>query len=286
MSNDVSLGLSYLYVKGTKLQRSTDINVGSPSVVNFTDAAGNVYPITRYGADRPFANFARVIQFQSTADSNYNGITLELNKRFSNNWQARVAYTYGKVLDTRPDATSVVPSSSDDAKQASDPKNFQADYAVGDADVRHRLVLSAYWSIPYDRNAGGLERALFAGWSLSGIVTIASGQPYTPILAPLTDLNNDGNNRNDRAPGFARNSFNYPTFFSIDPRVTKDIPIGPATLQLIVEAFNVFNRSNVNGVNQGYYAASGTALTRLSSFGTATTSAGPRIVQLAAKVIF
>ena len=286
VSTDVSLGLSYLYVKATHVQRSADINLGTPSVVNFTDAAGNVYPITRYGADRPFSNFNRVIEFQSTADSNYNGITLELNKRFSDNWQARVAYTYGKVLDTKPDATSVVPGVGDDGKQASDPRNFQADYAVGNADVRHRLVLSAYWSIPYDRNAGGVERALFAGWSLSGIVTIASGQPYTAILAPLVDINNDGNVQNDRAPGFARNSLNYPTFFSVDPRVTKDIPIGPTTLQLIVEAFNVFNRSNVNGLNQGYYSVSGTTLNKLSAFGTPTTSAGPRIVQLAAKVIF
>ncbi|MFI5119898.1 MAG: TonB-dependent receptor domain-containing protein [Thermoanaerobaculia bacterium] len=286
VSNDFSLGLSYLYVKATKLQRSADINLGSPSVVNFTDAAGNVYPITRYGADRPFTNFNRVIEFQSTAESNYNGITLELNKRFSDNWQARVAYTYGKVLDTKPDATSVVPGVGDDGKQASDPRNFQADYAVGNADQRHRFVLSAYWSLPYYRSAGGVEQALFGGWSLSGIVTIASGQPYTAILAPLVDINNDGNVQNDRAPGFARNSLTYPTFFSVDPRLTKDIPIGPATLQLIIEAFNVFNRSNVNGVNQGYYAVNGTNLTRLSAFGTPTTSAGPRIVQLAAKVIF
>jgi hypothetical protein len=286
LSSDFSIGFSYLYVNGTKLQRSTDINVGSGSAVNFTDKAGNVTPITRYGADRPFTNFARVIEFQSTAESNYNGATLEFNKRFSHNWQARIAYTFGKVLDTKPDATSVVPGGGDDAKQASDPKNFQADYAPGDADQRHRLVLSAYWSIPYDRNGDALERALFGGWSLSGIVTLASGQPYSPILSPLTDINNDGNNRNDRAPGFSRNSFNYPTFFSIDPRITKDIPIGGATLQVIFEAFNILNRSNVTGLNQGYYGVNGTTLSPLASFGTPTTSFGPRILQLAAKVIF
>jgi hypothetical protein len=117
-------------------------------------------------------------------------------------------------------------------------------------------------------------------------VTLASGQPYSPILSPLTDINVDGNNRNDRAPGFARNSFNYPVFFSIDPRITKDVPIGPVTLQVILEAFNVFNRSNVVGVNQGYYGVNGTVLTPLASFGAPTTSAGPRILQLAAKVIF
>jgi hypothetical protein len=55
---------------------------------------------------------------------------------------------------------------------------------------------------------------------------------------------------------------------------------------VILEAFNVFNRSNVVGLNQGYYAVNGTNLTRLSAFGTPTSSFGPRILQLAAKIIF
>lgn len=279
--------MSYLYVKGTHLQRSIDVNVGTPAPVTLTDDQGNTFTVTRYGTDRPFANFARVIQFQSTAESNYNGVTLELNKRFSNNWQGRLAYTFGKVLDTKPDATAVVPGT-DDAKYASDPRNFDADYAPGDADQRHRLVLSAYWSLPYYRNAGGLEQALFGGWSLSGIVTLASGQPYSPGLpnALASDLNGDQNQRSDRAPGFGRNGQNYPTFLSVDPRITKDIPIGPVTLQVILEAFNVFNRSNVTGLNTTYYSVSGTKLTTLSTYGAPTLSFGPRILQLAAKVIF
>jgi hypothetical protein len=286
VANDISVGLSYLWAKGTHLQRSTDINLGTPSVVNYTDASGTVFPVTRYGADRPFSSFARVIQFQSTADSEYNGATLEVNKRFSSNWQARLAYTYSKVIDTKPDATSVVPNGGDDAKQASDPRNFVADRAVGDADQRHRVVLSGYWSLPYFRSSGGWKQAVLGGWSLSGIVTVASGQPYTPTLTPLTDLNNDGNNRNDRAPGFARNSLNYPTLFTVDPRISKDVPVGPVTVQIIAEAFNVFNRSNVVGVTQTYYRVAGNALTPVSTFGFPTASAGPRIVQLAVKVIF
>jgi outer membrane receptor protein involved in Fe transport len=284
---DIAVALSYLYVKGTHLQRSTDINVGSPGTTTYTDSAGNTYTIVKYNsADRPFSNFARVIQFQSSAESEYNGATLEINKRFSNNWQARIAYTFGKVIDTKPDATSVVPNGGDDAKQVSDPRNFNVDRAVGDADQRHRLVISTYWSMPYFRNTGGWQQAVLGGWSLSGILTIASGQPYTPTLTPLTDLNNDGNNRNDIAPGFARNSQNYPMFMSWDPRITKDIPIGPVNLQLIAEAFNVLNRSNVVGVTQTYWRVTGQTLAPVSTYGFPTTSAGPRIVQLAAKVIF
>lgn len=286
VDGEISVGLSYLWAKGVHLQRSTDINLGTPITINYTDASGTVFPIRYYGSDRPFSKFARVIQFQSTADSEYNGATLEINKRFSSNWQARLAYTFSKVIDTKPDATSVVPNGGDDAKQVSDPRNFLADRAVGDSDQRHRVVLSGYWSLPFFRGSGGWKRAVLGGWSLSGIVTVASGQPYSPTLTPLSDLNNDGNNRNDRAPGFARNSLNYPTIFTVDPRITKDVPIGRITLQLIGEAFNVFNRSNVIGVTQTYYRVAGPTLTPVSTFGSPTASAGPRIVQLAVKVIF
>jgi hypothetical protein len=290
---DVAVGLSYLWVKGTKLPRSTDINVGSPGTTTYTDNNGNVYTIVRYGADRPFSNFNRVIQFQSTAESEYNGATLEINKRFSKNWQARIAYTWSKVLDTKPDATSVVPNGGDDAKQVSDPKNFLADRAVGDADTPHRLVISAYWSMPYFRGAGGWQEGVLGGWSLSGILTIASGLPYSATVTPNTDLNNDGNNRNDIAPGFSRNTQRLPMFMSWDPRITKDIPIGPVNLQLIAEAFNVLNRSNVapttapTAVTTTYWrVGAGQTLTPVAAYGTPTSSAGPRIIQLAAKVIF
>ena len=70
----------------------------------------------RFGAAnlRPFANFNRVIVFEATAESLYNGITFELNRRFSSGLQARAAYTLGRVEDTVPDATAVVPGSTGD----------------------------------------------------------------------------------------------------------------------------------------------------------------------------
>jgi hypothetical protein len=290
---DVAVAVSYLYANGQHLQRSTDVNLGSPGTTTYTDAAGNAYTIVRYGNDRPFGNFARVIEFQSTAKSEYNGLTVEVNKRFSSNWQARIAYTYSKVIDTKPDATSVVPNGGDDAKQVSDPRNFAVDRSVGDADVPHRLVLSAYWSMPYFRGAGGWQEAVLGGWSLSGIFTVSTGLPYTATVTPNTDLNNDGNNRNDIAPGFARNSERLPMFMSWDPRLTKDIPIGPVNLQLIAEAFNVLNRSNVapttapTAVTTTYWrVGAGQTLTPVAAYGTPTSSAGPRIVQLAVKLIF
>jgi hypothetical protein len=55
---------------------------------------------------------------------------------------------------------------------------------------------------------------------------------------------------------------------------------------LIWEAFNLFNRDNISGVDTTFYSVSGTTLTRAANFGRPLASAGERIMQLAVKVAF
>ena len=275
LTNDISAGLTYQHVQGNNLQRSIDANVGPFEMVT----VGGV-PVRRYTNSRPFTNFQRVILFQSSADSRYDGWTVDLNKRFARNWQARLAYTYSKVEDNKPDATAVVPGGSDDAKYLNDPLDIDGEWGPGDNDVRHRVVLSGVWDLNYGGYESGWKRWLLAGWSLSGIASYQTGQPYSAMAT--SDVNNDLNTRSDRQPGFDRNTFRLPSIFSVDPRVTKTIDFRVVQLQLIAEAFNVFNRSNVSAVRTAYSTTS----TLTSGFGSATTSAGPRIMQLAAKLSF
>jgi hypothetical protein len=287
---DISLGVTYQHVQGNNLQRSIDINVGEASIVTTPISTGGSASYKRYTGARPLTNFQRVILFQSSADSRYNGVTVDLNKRFSGHWQARLAYTYSKVEDNKPDATAVVPGGSDDAKYIQDPLDIDGDWAVGDNDVPHRIVLSGLWDLDgYTSGFEGWQKWLLGGWSLAGIASYQSGQPYTAVVN--SDLNNDGNARNDRAPGFERNSFRAPNNFSVDPRVTKTLPlVGSMRVQLIAEAFNVFNRSNVNLERNTYYGLTGGQLVPQTNpatgFGSPAASSGPRIVQLAAKLSF
>jgi outer membrane receptor protein involved in Fe transport len=278
LDNATSISISYLFVHGDQLPRSTDINIGPSSPVSFTTDAGEVLQHYRFSAG-PFTNFARVIAFQSTAESTYNGVTLELNRRFSGGLQARAAYTLGKVTDTVPDATAVVPASSDDAKFASDPADFDVDRAPGNNDQRHRFVASAVYTTDPATHGRWM-----GGWTFAGILTAQSGQPYSAYVS--ADINNDGNNRNDIAPGTRRNQFNLPAQVSFDPRVARDFPLGGAKAQLIWEAFNLFNNDNISGVRTTLYSAAGTTLTRVSNFQQSTLSSGPRIMQLAVKFIF
>ena len=283
---NTSVAVNYLFVRGDDLPRSTDINIGPANPVTFTVAGtGETLPHYQF-APGPFTNFTRVISFQSTAESRYNGVTFELNRRFAQGYQYRVAYTLGKVEDTTPDATAVVPEGSDDRKFASNPADFETDRAPGSNDQRHRFVGSViYTTDVFAERFGGWVEDVLRDWTLSAIYTVQSGQPYSAYVA--TDINRDFNRFNDIAPGTRRNEFRFPPHVSLDPRVARNISLGGTReLTLIWEAFNLLNRANYNVVNNTLYTVSGTTLTRNAQFGQRTGQADPRIMQLAVKVSF
>ena len=291
LTNTVALGVSLLWVQGNDLSRSTDINLGTPVEEEIPLSTRGTVRVRRYPTARPFTAFNRIIEFQSTADSEYKGLTLDLNKRFGQNWQGRIAYTFADVNDNKPDATAVVPEGSDDAKFAWDPQDFDLEWGPSDNDIEHRLILSGVWNLDYNNGEAWWEKMFLQGWALSGIVTWQTGFPYSATMPSGADLNRDGNRRNDRAPGFGRNSFRTEDQLSIDPRITKVFPIGGLNLQLIAEAFNVTNESNVTTVTTNYYTLVDGHLQPTTNFATplATSGAagtGPRTIQLAAKVTF
>jgi outer membrane receptor protein involved in Fe transport len=274
-----SVGVSYLFVHGDQLSRSTDINIGAAIPVTLV-VSGTNQPLPHYRfVQGPFTNFARIIAFQSSAVSTYNGLTFEVNRRFSHGLQGRAAYTVGKVTDTVPDATAVVPSSADDAKFASNPADFDVDRAPGNNDQRQRLVMSGVYSTDV-----ATYGKLLGGWTFAAILTAGSGQPYSAYVS--ADLNNDGNTRNDIAPGTTRNQYRLPAQVSFDPRIARDIGVSTMKVQLIWEAFNLFNRDNISGVRNTLYSLSGTTLLPVTNFQEPIASSGPRIMQVAVKLIF
>ena len=283
-----SLAVTYLFVQGRDLPRAVDRNIGTETERRYSIAdttASFSYP--RFEQDRPFSNFQRVIALESSAESRYNGVTIALSRRFDGNLQLSTAYTLGKVIDTVPDATAVLPGAADDVKYASHPRDYDVDRAVGVNDQRHRVVVAGmYSSTRHASGLGGLAGVLARGWTFSAILTAQSGAPFSARVG-AADLNNDGNTRNDLAPGTRRHEFRLPAIVTLDPRIVREIPIaGRARAHLTLEAFNLFNRDNINGVEPNLYAVNGAVLSRNPRFGRPVSSAGERILQFAARIEF
>ncbi len=289
LRDDVALNVAYVFVAGRQLSRSADFNVAAPVPTEVPIQGGGSLLVQQFPTTRPLTNFDRIIRFESTAKSTYNGLTVELRKRFTGKLQTSVAYTLGKVEDTKPDQTAVVPGGSDDAKFASNPADFDADLAPGDSDVRHRLVFSGYYDLAYFREKAGFARAVLDGWSFSWIFTAQSGLPYSANVT--NDLNRDGNARNDIVPG-SRNSYRTSSLYTVDARVTKRFALTrDVKLDLIGEAFNLFNTTNIVAQRSGFHTFTAGVLVPQTNFGTDTTPAPgllpfERVVQLAARLTF
>ncbi len=81
----------------------------------------------------------------------------------------------------------------------------------------------------------------------------------------------------DRVPGTLRNEFTTPNIYIFDTRATKHFTFAEKyRLSLIVEAFNLFNRSNLATVNTGRYGIASSAATTLTNPAAATPFGGPR----------
>ena len=293
LMRDLSIGASYLFVKGTQLQRTRDINLlapvstpiaGGPNFLRHPGAQGN--------PTRPIAGFTRISQFESTANSNYNGLVLEVKKRLSRNFQLQGSYTWSKVLDDAPDATSVVAfNAGDDAKQAQQSLNLRDEWGPGVSNIPHRLVASGSWDLAYFSGLNRAARQIVDGWQLSAIYQLNYNAPFSTRIG-ATDLNNDSNSNSDRAPGFGRNSNRIGNFSSLDFRVAKSFFLTEKVrLQFFGEFFNLFNRMNKTNFDPQLYrvngiGTTGVSLTQRAEFGTPRAIVDPRIGQIALKLIF
>ncbi len=294
VTDDMSFSATYLFVRGRHLQRTRDINSLPPVATPI--AGGIVSTFLRHpGATSPtrrIAGFGRISEFESNANSEYNAIVLQFNKRFARHFQALFSYTFSKVIDDAPDATSVVTGNAgDDTKQAQQSFLLIDERGPGNANTPHRIVASGLWDLDYFKGGGPL-RVILGGWQVSGIFQAASYLPYSARLAANVDLNNDGNRNSDRAPGYGRNSFYEERFMSLDFRTTKTFYFTEKyRLQFIAEFFNVFNRLNISSFNGQLYNVTGVntsavSLTRRADFGNPRGASDPRIGQLALKFLF
>jgi hypothetical protein len=300
LQKDLAISASYLMVKGTHMQRWRDINLPEPGSASIGIAGTDtVLTYKIYDTPRPIPGFDRILAMEGSASSNYHGLAVQVNKRFSQNFQFLGAYTLGKVIDDRPDPYAVVPGGFLEGDLLYEPTNPRADRAVGLLDVRQRFVLSGTWDLRYAGDLRQPARAILSGWEFSGILAAQSGIPYSGLVN--LDLNNDGNAFNERTPGQPRNTFRMPTTVSLDPRLTRTVPFNERVrMQFIVEAFNVFNRANISDVYATQYARStstadcgiaGTPClvpqnTGTSAFRAPADTLGPRIMQLAVKLLF
>jgi hypothetical protein len=263
VASHTTIAISYLYVHGEHLIRALDVNLPPPVALNYPifNSTGSVFSGGYYTIDsfatwqftqsltcpfppcinplgRPIAQLGAIDVFQSAASSVYNGATLSINRRMARGTYLRLSYTYAHAIDDGQDA--LIAGSPATVQNSYNP---QGDRGPSVTDQRNRFVAAfSAEPRPFHRGHEMLGRA-FNDWKLSSIINIGSGRPVNASVAG--DPNQDGNDLNDRLPGYSRNGFTGPDYASTDMRVVRKIHLAQGyRLDFTADSFNLFNRDN------------------------------------------
>ena len=246
IAKDTSLSVDYIYVHTLRLPWTQNINL-KPTAPTVTGIPGtNGLPFQTWNSrfapqcalllNNPcFVNPLLIAndQYSSTGSALYHGLTVEVQKRFSERYSFLANYTWSKAIDDITDFNI--------SYSAENNANLGLDRGLSTFDQRHKFTFAGIFDTPW-------KNPILSGFEFSPIVRYNSGHPFNLLAG--ADLNGDNNSNTDRPPGVGRNTGIGPNYIDIDARLTRKIKFTERmNLQLMAEAFNLFNRTNFSGVN-------------------------------------
>jgi carboxypeptidase family protein/TonB-dependent receptor-like protein len=178
-------------------------------------------------------------------ETDYDGLNLQMEKRFSNSWGARISYGLGYGRGNTSVSSASAPTND---FQVLDERNLDQNEGPTNLDRRHTLTLSGRFEVPW-----------IPGLTFSTISRFTSGLPLT-IHNTNVDANRNGIGLDPVEPGTykgegpnaitvtnagGRNGAYGPGFAQLDMRAGYRVrPAQGRTLDLFVEIFNLTNHVN------------------------------------------
>jgi hypothetical protein len=298
-----NLGAEVRVGHGTFLRADGLYNKGTHFIIGVP--VGTVYNPVVGGPDR-------VVNLESSVGTRYKGLLLSAEKRAGRH-RFLASYTLAKADNYAND--DQIPFSNGPI----DPNDLEREFGPSPNDRRHRFTFAGSFDLP-------------AGFRVAPLVTLSSGVPMDILMpdasrrvptlsrnaggrvfhtgaelnAYLRELNSAGGIDGVLLPLVSNNARFSDSFRSFDLRVSKSFAVGArASIEAILECFNVFNVTNILGVSTRNYSGYSNVLARdsqdpaspgfltSSSFGQAVNTAGgvfgsggPRAFQLGLRFQF
>jgi len=241
----------------------------------------------------------------SEANSSYNSLQVQVNKRFGHGFEASGAYTFSRSLD-QASAFSL-------GAAVPNVFNLHTQWGLSDFYAKHIASFSWVWHLPSLRGQTAALRGIAGGWQLNGLVSLRSGTPVNIVTGADNALSGTPNQRpnvngnpvlsKDRPRSALIQAWYDRTVFSAPApgtygNVGRNALIGPSSattnlaifksfhipgreafrLQFRSEFFNIFNSVNLSNPNNSL--ASGVQMGRITS------SDSARVIQFALKFLF
>ncbi|OFW36537.1 MAG: hypothetical protein A3J28_18740 [Acidobacteria bacterium RIFCSPLOWO2_12_FULL_60_22] len=138
-------------------------------------------------------------------DGYYQGLQLNLVRRFSRGLQYQGAYTWSRTIANQTASFSGPEASNTLGPQ--DPDNLRGDRSLAAMDVRHNFTSNLTYDLPFGNGLDGIAKQLLFGWQVNLMPTLRTGFPFTvgTGFSRSGDGEGGGNDRPDLAPGMNNN---------------------------------------------------------------------------------
>jgi hypothetical protein len=307
--------VAYVGSRGIHLRRTWEFDpaVYSPGVTTATTDARRLFAAAGYGS---------MTGYNDSGVSRYNSLQASLIKRFSRGFTIQANYTFSKSIDDVGTGLQGNSGGGDGVYPWTSPFYDSMIKGPSDFDHTHRIVTSYVWDIPFGNHLKGVAGRVLGGWQLTGVQQFQTGSPMTVVSGTDNSRTGLGRDRADAVPGvsfdrpagvdpllewfntaaFTKNAVGTfgttgkgilrgPNMFSWDMGMFKTIPLREKiNLQFRGEFFNIFNHPMFNNpatsLSSGNYGKITQTLANAGSTQGDITSGGPRIIQLALKLVF
>jgi hypothetical protein len=210
LARDYTVEARYVYTKGVHLWNQTRMNILSkvtptdylptffsmptPSVLaGLTTTLGSIEGNTsNYMAQYGLVN--NIVGYHPWGNSRYDGLQMQLNKRYSKNFSYIVAYTWSHNFD---DSTATNFSTILSPRRAQDFQNMAAEWASSALDRRQRFTFTPIYDFKPFQNGNWMMKNVVGNWNISGTYTFQSPE-YATVQSGV-DSNLNGDSAGDRA---------------------------------------------------------------------------------------
>ncbi|HYL39150.1 MAG TPA: TonB-dependent receptor [Bryobacteraceae bacterium] len=235
LTSSVVFKIGYLFTKGTHLPVYRNLNA-VPTGSFLADGR----PILKTASvDTRFNN---IYGLESVGNSNYNGLSTTLQKRFSKGYEFLATYIWSHALDDAPER-NVLDSSN---LMPEDPTNRHRDYGNSFSDRRHSFIGTGVLNPHFD--ISGPMKYVANNNQLTFILNMSSGDIYN--IGSNRALNGDPTIPPSlQRPLFVgRDTYRGPAIYEFDMRYSRFFPITERIRpEFLAEFTNLFNHANFAG---------------------------------------
>jgi hypothetical protein len=299
------LSVSYVGNQGRHQNDYRNINLPDENLLANVAGLSGFTPLNyNIAPGLPYPGFNSIKQSENEANTDYNGLQIDLNSQLSRDLTLRAFYTLSRANDP-----TTAGNGGGDLGTVSNPyAGWKYDVGRSGYDRTNVAVVDFIYDIPLFRHSESkLLKSVVGGWQISGIVTMESGLPININLSGgANGLGVGGNNRPNltgtlTTPHNVNEWFSPGAFSAPTPGTWGTLPYndlrGPGRdnwnlslfkrfslwesrgsyLELRLETFNTWNHTQFNGTDNTLGD---------SRFGQVTSAFDPRILQLGGKIYF